>query len=52
MKNAFIDANGVLKAWGYVDSNAPGDTVIPVSWDFYLEPGKWKWDGATWQPYP
>ncbi len=52
MRSAFVDAGGVLKAHGFVTENDPGDTMIPVPDDFALVPGKWRWDGAAWQPVP
>jgi hypothetical protein len=48
MKNAFIDANGVLVSWGYAESNSPGDTLIEVNDDFNLEIGKWKFEAGNW----
>src|ERR1044071_6041781 len=46
--NAFIDPNtGVLKAVGYVNTNAPGEIKIPVPADFKLTPGQWRWDGKS-----
>lgn len=50
MKNAFIDANGVLVAWGFIEENND-DTLVEVGEDFDLEPGKWRWDGAAWIAY-
>ncbi|OGO36712.1 MAG: hypothetical protein A2W35_17935 [Chloroflexi bacterium RBG_16_57_11] len=52
-KSAFVDsATGVLKCWGFVESNEPGDTRIPVPEDFALDPrAGWQWDGFTWQKY-
>lgn len=51
MKSAFVDAQGVLKCWGFVESNESGDTRLDVAEDFALEPRKWRWDGQAWQPY-
>ncbi|MFM0022203.1 hypothetical protein [Paraburkholderia azotifigens] len=47
MKNAFVDANGVLTSWGYAESNN-ADQLIPVSDDFALEVGKWKYANDQW----
>lgn len=52
MKNSFRDpATDILKAWGYVESNAPGDLARADPEDFSLEPGKWRLEGDTWAPY-
>lgn len=52
-KNAFCDPEtGILVGWGYAETNRPGDVVLEVEDDFYLEPGKWRWDGAEWQAVP
>jgi hypothetical protein len=48
--NAFINSDGVLQCYGYVDSNAPGDTKISVPADFSLTPGKWRRVGESWLP--
>ncbi|WP_198084984.1 hypothetical protein [Variovorax sp. E3] len=50
MKNAFIDANGVLTSHGYAESNND-DTMVEVPDDFDKEPGKWKFSGAHWVAY-
>lgn len=50
MKNAFIDAQCLLTAWGNMDSNGT-DTAVPVADDFSLQPGAWKWDGTQWVAY-
>lgn len=50
MKNAFINSQSVLTAWGYVEANE-GDTALEVADDFELVPGAWRWDGSSWQPY-
>jgi hypothetical protein len=51
-KNAFIDSvTQVLKAYGFVQANTPGDVVVPVPDDFSLAPGFWKWNGSMWQPF-
>lgn len=48
-KSAFIDpSTGVLKAFGYIGANAPGDTKLTVADSFALTPGAWRWTGATW----
>jgi hypothetical protein len=52
-RNAFVDpATGVLKAVGYVEKNSPGEIKIPVTSDFTLKPGEWKWDGKSWVAVP
>lgn len=48
MKNAFVGPDSVLKAWGYVESNEPTDTKIPVPEDFNLELGKWRYQAGQW----
>lgn len=50
-RNAFVDADGVLRAHGFVESNAPGQTKIPVPNDFNFPVGQMRWDGAAWVPY-
>ena len=47
-RNAFLDPSGVLKTHGFVETNRPGDTRLPVSEAFNLEPDKWRWDGSQW----
>lgn len=50
-KYSFRDpVTGILKAWGYVESNSPGDIAQEEPDDFNLDPGKWKWDGTQWVP--
>lgn len=49
---AFIDAvTGALKSHGFCKTNELNDLVINVADDFFLEPGKWKWDGKQWIAY-
>jgi hypothetical protein len=49
MKNSFRDPiTGILKAYGYTESNAPGDIKQPEADDFDLWPGKWKWENDKW----
>lgn len=48
--NAFIDVNGVLKAYGYMESNND-DQLIEVGDDFNYIPGTVRWDGTNWVPY-
>lgn len=48
--NAFIDVNGVLKAYGYMESNND-DQLIVVGDDFNYVPGTVRWDGEEWVPY-
>ena len=51
-KNAFVDpVTGVLTCWGFVETNSPGEIKVPVSEDFALEPGNYRWDGATFIPH-
>lgn len=50
MKNAFIDAQGVLRAHGFMESN--GDQqAIPVGDDFDLALGAWRYVGGAWVAY-
>jgi len=51
-KNAFLTADGILKAWGYVETNEATDTKIPVADDFNLPVGEWRWDGLSWVAIP
>ncbi|WP_213761827.1 hypothetical protein [Caballeronia sp. dw_19] len=50
--NAFIDANGVLVAWGYMEANN-GDTLVEVPEAFNEIPGTVSTPdkGVTWVPY-
>jgi hypothetical protein len=41
----------VLKAWGYLMQNQPGDVAQDEAETFNLTPGQWQWDGAQWQPF-
>jgi hypothetical protein len=50
MKNAFVNADGVLTAWGYAESNGT-DTKVAVPEDFALQPGAWRQVSGQWQPY-
>ena len=52
-KNSFRDPlTQVLKAHGFVTTNAPGDIQHPEDDAFNLEPGRWRWDGSTWVAVP
>ena len=54
MKKSFRDpATNVLKAHGFVKSNAPGDLIRDELEDFNLEPGKWQFDSVLddWIPF-
>jgi hypothetical protein len=52
LKKSFRDPNtDALKAWGYMDSNAPGDVARDEPDDFDLEPGQWKFEGGQWVTY-
>ena len=49
---SFYDpVTNVLKAHGFVETNTPGDIRQEVPDGFDLEPGRWRWDGTTWQPF-
>lgn len=50
MKNAFIDAEGVLVSWGYAESNND-DQLVEVDDLFDLAPGKWRYDAGQWVAY-
>ena len=50
MKNAFLDANGVLTSYGYAESNND-DVLLEVADDFDLQPGKWRYDDGDWVAY-
>lgn len=47
MKSFRDPVTGVLKAWGYAESNG-SDIARAEPADFNLEPGKWRFDGAQW----
>ena len=50
-KNAFLDpVTHMLKTWGYVESNEPGDIRLPVTESFNFEIRKWKFEGE-WLPF-
>lgn len=51
MKHAFVNAQGVLKCWGFVETNEVSDIRLDVAEDFALETRKWRWDGQAWQLY-
>ncbi len=51
MKNAFIDSNGVLVAWGYVATNGAGQTAVPVPDVFNLALGQWQYSNGQWIAY-
>lgn len=40
----------VLKAFGYMEANDPGDISQEENEDFALQPGAWQWTGAEWEP--
>jgi hypothetical protein len=48
--NAFVDANGVLTSWGYMESNGD-DTLIVVDDGFNYQTGTVRFDGSAWVPY-
>lgn len=51
-KHSFRDpVTNALKAWGYVESNAPGDVKQAEPDDFNLKPGEWQWNGSAWVAY-
>jgi len=50
MKKSFHDANGILRAWGYMASNG-SDTARDEPDDFNLDPGKWKLVNGAWEPH-
>jgi len=51
-KHSFRDPDtNVLKAWGHMDSNSPGDLMREEDNDFHLTPGEWYWDGENWLAY-
>lgn len=47
--NAFIDANGVLTSYGYMESNGD-DQLIEVPDDFNYAPGAVRYTGSEWVP--
>ena len=53
-RNAFLDpVTSRLKCHGFVQTNDPGDVVLPVPEDFALNPRDgWKWDGADFVAFP
>lgn len=51
-KNSFRDATtNVLTAWGFMETNAPGDLKRAEADDFALEVGKWQFNGTAWVPF-
>lgn len=50
MKNAFIDATGILVSWGYAESNND-DTLIEVPEDFSMAPGQAQYANGVWSAY-
>jgi hypothetical protein len=51
-KMSFRDpSTNVLKAWGYVDSNQPGDIAQDEDDDFVLAVGEWQYVGGAWVAY-
>jgi hypothetical protein len=50
MKNAFVDANGVLISFGYADSNGP-DVLVEVPDDFDMPTGATQYQNGEWVPY-
>lgn len=51
-KSSFRDPqSNVLKAWGYIETNSPGDLARAEDDDFCLEPGLWHLENDTWEPY-
>lgn len=52
MKRSFRDPiSNVLKAWGYMAANGPGEVSQAEAENFTLTPGQWQWDGTQWMPY-
>ncbi len=52
MKNALIDADGVLLAHGFVEFSADsGQKIIEVDDTFNLNPKAVRWDGKAWVDY-
>src|ERR1700730_18074702 len=48
-KMSFRDpVTGVLKAWGYIAQNNPGDVAQPETESFNLAPGFAQWNGSAW----
>lgn len=50
MKNAFVNAQGVLTCWGFVETNND-DTAIPVADDFDMPVGQTQYVNGQWQAY-
>lgn len=51
MKKSFRDATtGVLKAYGYVEENEPGDISQEEQEDFDLRPLLGTWTDGSWVP--
>lgn len=50
MKSFRDPATGVLKAWGYAESNGD-DLARDEADDFNLEPGKWRLVDGQWMPH-
>lgn len=48
-RNAIIQAStGLLLSHGFVETTASGQTLIPVTDTFALDPGQWQWNGSAW----
>lgn len=51
MNRSFRDAEtGVLKAFGFVEENEPGDVSQEEAEDFDLRPRFWTWSDGSWVP--
>ncbi len=50
MLNAFIDSNGVLIAYGFMESNN-GDTLVEVPEDFAMTPRAAQYSNGGWSAY-
>jgi hypothetical protein len=48
---AFVDADGILVAHGYVEQNGLDETRLEVPDDFDHVPGFARWTGTEWQAY-
>lgn len=48
-RNAFVDPiTGYLVCHGFVETNNPGETIVPVPEDFILQPYHWKYQAGEW----
>lgn len=45
---AYVGADGVLIRISQFQDPSSGETLLRESEDFWLEAGRWRWDGQEW----